>query len=363
MKSSTGKYYISLDHVRALAIFMVFTWHFISVNNGQHAPAPIFPLSLLTEGYTGVALFITLSGYLFAKLLDGKKIDYFSFIWNRFLRILPLLIFVIFLVGIQKYFSGEDIFKYVKSILTGFVMATLPNGGWSITTELHFYLILPFMLLLSRKSKYSLIIILYAAILIRALLHIELGQIQTLAYWTIVGRIDQFLLGIIAYQFRHLITKRHVFVIFSLFLFAVFYWYFDSQGGFFESPSYPSPSMIWILMPAVEGFAYALAISWYDNSFSHSNGKISRFVAMIGSYSYSIYLTHYFIVFNLSGLINKYLVSLSNIYVAILFSFISFFVMIPIGYLSYRFVESPFLKFRIRYITHEKIKSSKLITA
>jgi len=30
---------------------------------------------------------MTLSGYLFAKLLDGKRIKYGSFLWNRFLRL------------------------------------------------------------------------------------------------------------------------------------------------------------------------------------------------------------------------------------------------------------------------------------
>lgn len=42
--------------MRALAAFIVFTWHFIHVNNGHHAQPPIFPLSLLTEGHTDVAL-------------------------------------------------------------------------------------------------------------------------------------------------------------------------------------------------------------------------------------------------------------------------------------------------------------------
>ncbi len=89
MKSSSGKYFLGLDHIRAVAAFLVFTWHFIHVNNGHEAAPPIFPLSILTEGHTGVALFMALSGYLFAKLLDGKNIIYTSFIWNRFLRLAP----------------------------------------------------------------------------------------------------------------------------------------------------------------------------------------------------------------------------------------------------------------------------------
>lgn len=102
MKSSSGKYFIGLDHVRAAAAFIVFTWHFIHVGNGHQGPPPAFPLSLLSEGHTGVALFMTLSGYLFANLLDDKKIKYLSFIWNRFLRLAPLLFIVIIIIGYKK---------------------------------------------------------------------------------------------------------------------------------------------------------------------------------------------------------------------------------------------------------------------
>src|SRR5882724_11110413 len=111
MRSSSGEHFIALDHVRALAVFMVFTWHFTHAANGypvpfEYVPA-LFPLSLLDEGHTGVALFITLSGYLFAKLLDGKSIDYRAFLWNRFLRLVPLLAVVLLIVGLTKLVNGE----------------------------------------------------------------------------------------------------------------------------------------------------------------------------------------------------------------------------------------------------------------
>jgi len=357
LKSSSGAYYGGLDHVRAIALFMVFTWHFIHVGSGQLAPPPAFPLSLLTEGHTGVALFITLSGYLFAKLLDGKKINYISFIWNRFLRLAPLLILVIVVVGCREYLAGTDIYGYVENILAGVIKPSLPNGGWSITTEFHFYLLLPVLLFLSRKSKYALMILLAVAVLIRALLYQGRGEIQTLSYWTIVGRIDQFLLGMIAYQFRSLITGRHAVAACSLVLFAMFYWYFDSQGGFYKYPSYPSPSALWIFMPTIEGLAYALMIAWYDSSFVYSDGKCSRFFALIGTYSYSIYLLHYFVVFRVSQEISNNLVDLSNIYIALIISPIGFLLMMPIGHVSYRFIESPFLKLRTRYIVMKNGKS------
>src|SRR5258708_27812747 len=95
MRSSSGAHFIALDHVRAVAIFMVFAWHFTHARNGYPVPfdyvPALFPFSVLDEGHTGVALFMALSGYLFAKLLVGKSIDYRRFLCDRSLRPLPLL--------------------------------------------------------------------------------------------------------------------------------------------------------------------------------------------------------------------------------------------------------------------------------
>ena len=358
MKSSSEKYFIGLDHIRAVAAFMVFTWHFLNVEDGQFAPPPIPPLSILTEGHTGVALFMVLSGYLFAKLLDGKSIIYSSFLWNRFLRLFPLLFLVIIVIGIRKYFLGMDILSYIKSIIEGVIKPSLPSGGWSITTEFHFYILLPVLLYITNRWKYSLLLVILIALIIRTILYYQLGQIQTLSYWTIIGRIDQFIFGILAFQFRKYIYKKHFLMLFAFILFAIFYWYFDSLGGFYKSPSYPSPNPIWIYMPTVEGLFYAILIAWYDNSFKHSTGRVSRFIALIGTYSYSIYLLHFFIVFRISNAIDKHIINLSNIYLSILFSFFSFLLMVPIGYLSYKFIELPFLKFRTRYIVSNKSDTS-----
>src|SRR3990167_4468867 len=206
MRSSTGAHFIALDHVRALAAFMVFAWHFTHASNGYPVPfdyvPSLFPFALLDEGHTGVALFMTLSGYLFAKLLDGKSISYPAFLWNRVLRLVPLLLLVILAVGIKTYLVGGDLVAYAYSIAKGAVLPSLPNGGWSITVEFHYYLVLPLLLWMLRKSRLLPLCIVVAAVALRFLWYRERGEIQSLAYWTIVGRIDQFVLGMLAYQFR-----------------------------------------------------------------------------------------------------------------------------------------------------------------
>jgi|TARA_R110002073_G_scaffold159398_4_gene314598 rhamnosyltransferase len=355
LKSTTGRYYLGLDHIRALAAFMVFSWHFIDIHQGQLEPPPIIPLLFLTEGHTGVALFMTLSGYLFAKLLDGKEIRYIHFIWNRALRLLPLLIVVILMVGVRDYFEKSlDLAAYAVEILKGPIYPTLPNGGWSITVEFHFYLILPLLLFCSSRLKYSFIFFIGAAIVTRYLLFLYFEsprEIQFLSYGTIVGRLDQFVLGIAAFQYRELFKGRHLLALAIFAGFTGFFFYIDSLGGFYNNTSLPS---VWIYMTTVEGFAYASLIAWYDTSFRHAPSRVSRSIALVGTYSYSIYLLHFFFFTFLAVSIERYIVDLSNIYVALLFSAVAFLVMIPIGYLSYRFIESPFLKFRTSYIRQSK---------
>ena len=359
MKSSTGQYFIGLDHVRALAVYMVYTWHFTHFNTNHYDPPPAYPFSIFSEGHTGVALFMVLSGYLFAKLTFGKQIQYGAFLWNRFLRLVPLLLLVFLIVGLVRYFTDQDMSLYARELLYGFIHPTWPNGGWSITAEFHFYLVLPLLLFVARKNKSLLFLILGIAVCARLLLYHQMGQIQTLSYWTIVGRIDQFLLGIAAFYFRDQIKGRHWMALFVFLGFALFYRYFDLMGGFMENPSYPSPSHLWIYLPTAEGFTYAFLIAWYDHSFRHGNGPISRFIAAIGAYSYSIYLLHFFVVFKMAHAINDHIVEINNFYQAWWISTLSFAVMIPISYVSYHFFESWFLKFRTRYlIKPEQVQES-----
>lgn len=207
MKSTSGQHFLALDHIRAVAAFMVFSWHFTHSSNGypvpfEYTPALLlFPFALLDEGHTGVALFMTLSGYLFAKLLEGKKIDFVAFVWNRILRLVPLLLVVVVIVGVRTVADRGDLVAYFRSILLGAMYPSLPNGGWSITVEFHFYLVLPVLLWMGRKSKWLPVSVLIAALLARYAIWVYRGQAQSLAYWTIIGHMDQFVLGMLAYRF------------------------------------------------------------------------------------------------------------------------------------------------------------------
>jgi len=278
MRSSTGAHFIALDHVRAFAAFLVLVWHFCHGPVGypaspgysipySYSPS-FFPFSILDEGHTGVALFMVLSGYLFAKLLSGKSINYRALIWNRVLRLLPLLAVVILIYGVVSVWRGGSLLQYSYDTALGLIFPYLPGGGWSITVEFHYYLLLPLFLWLLSKSKWWPFSFIIVAIALRAFLFHRFGTVEYLAYWTIIGCIDQFALGMLVYQFRSHFAKKHVIAAATFVAFTLFYWYFDLRGGFYRNPPFPSTNPIWIYLPTIEGAAYAIMIAWYDNSFA-----------------------------------------------------------------------------------------------
>jgi len=356
MKSTSGAHYIALDHVRALAALLVFVWHFVHGPEGFPVPfegSPVWgPWVLFDEGHVGVALFMTLSGYLFAKLLDGKRLILHLFLWNRLLRLMPLLVLVLVInVLAVAWRSGNahNALLYLLSLSGGLIYPIWPNGGWSITAELHFYLLLPLLLLIAKRWFAGLWLLMAVFIGVRYAYHQSTGEVQSLAYLTIFGRIDQFLLGIMAFQKRALIAGKHALALAVVVAFVTLYWWFDASGGFYLRPAYPSPSRLWIILPTCEGLAFATLIAWYDGSFTHGQGRVSRLVATLGEYSYSIYLLHFFFVFSVARWIHDNVLSLGNFYVAVAVAVLVFLSTIPLGFLSMRLVERPFLRLRRQY--------------
>ncbi len=354
MKSTSGEHFIALDHVRAVAAFLVFAWHFTHGTSGFPVPfdyvPSVSPLCILNEGHTGVALFMTLSGYLFARLLESGTIRYKAFVWNRVLRLCPLLVVVILIVGVGKYLAGENLYEYAGSIAKGLLLPTLPNGGWSITAEFHYYLVLPLFLWMVRRSRALPLLIVAVALLLRALIYRETGEIQSLSYWSIVGRIDQFALGMVLCQFRANLAGRHLVAGATMAGFVILYVWFDLKGVFAQDLTYASSSVVWVFLPTLEGVAYAVAIAWYESTFRPSRSGLSGFIGRIGEYSYSIYLLHFFFVFQAARFVNDSIMNLSNFYVACFWSLVCFLLMMPIGHLSYRLIEAPFLKLRKVYL-------------
>jgi len=359
MRSSTGVYFRNLDHVRAVAIFLVFTWHFIHHPDGRYIPfgyvPEFFPLSLLSEGNTGVALFMVLSGYLFAKITRGQDILFGHFLLNRALRLVPLLLAVIGLYWLltRTIWAGSP--YPLADAVKGIVLPTWPNGGWSIAVEIHFYALFPLLRLLGRKHWAYLAATVPCMIVVRYILWRELETVfQDLAYATIVGRIDQFVLGMLASEYAASAVPqrtRAIIAAAAFVAFAFFWQRFTMAGGLKGT----SASGLWVVIPTIEGVTYALIIAWYDGARLGLPSVVDGYLALVGDLSYSIYLLHPFVNGWMADHLARAGVPLIHFGVAVLLSWVALMAMLPIAGVSYFLYEKRFLDLKVSYMVPRKI--------
>lgn len=159
----------SLDGLRALAILLVLITHI-----SQHIPGLSFVhynmewATPLYNGWIGVDLFFVLSGFLVGgaviKQLKNGTFTLPAFFLSRFFRIIPAyLAVVIGILILQRWlpaslqpalpaFGNKDVLTNVL-LLTDYLPGYIGIQSWSLSIEEHFYLLLPFFLLLVRKFE------------------------------------------------------------------------------------------------------------------------------------------------------------------------------------------------------------------
>lgn len=359
MRSTEGLYFSRLDHVRAIAAYLVFCWHFLHLTPTFPVPygsAPMFPFALVDEGHTGVALFMTLSGYLFAKLVDDRGIDFPAFLWSRAVRLGPLLAICIAAWVIIGWLAGAPI--PLSDITSGFILPTWPRGTWSVSIELHFYLMFPLLLLLFRRQgPFALFGVVAAAVLMRFDWWRTYGEAQDVAYWTIIGRIDQFVFGMIFALTPLSPNVRRIVAGISCAAFLVLWQEFDRNGGYHNHTGAPSTSPLWIVIPTVEAIAYASFIAWYDKAEFKMPTWIDHAIAKVGEWSFSIYLLHFFPAVALRNIFWTTDGSGNNFYVALIGANVAFVCFLPVAAYSYKYFEKRFLAYRRPYLRARAVEA------
>ncbi len=342
MKSSSGLYISRLDHIRGFAAFMVFFWHFTHVYI-PHDYVPSVPLmSLLEEGHMGVGLFMTLSGYLFAKVIDGRSLDLRRFYLNRLLRLMPLFLLVLAYWCWRGRVAPAD-------IIPGLITGSLPGGTWSIVVELHFYVLFPLLLMLQRRGPivYPLAM-LAAAISLRAAIWSETGNVQDAAYWTIIGCIDFFVVGMMANELAKLdAVKQRAWLLLAAGLAGAtaLAHGLNLAGGFFGTATHPG----WFVLPTLQALAFAAVIVGYEAARIPMPRLVDRVLAKVGEVSYSIYLLHFIVFTVLAKKLNGLGFDMSDFTTAALMSVAVFPAIVIVSMVSYELVEKPFLRLRKAY--------------
>ena len=356
MKASSGVYLSRLDHLRFLAAFLVFVWHFVhSVGNVPSAYVPTWaPLSVLEEGHTGVSLFMVLSGFIFMKLAAGREIAALPFYRNRLLRVFPLFILW---ASYYLYVLSIDPLQFIGGAFFLLKPQAAPDVGWSLIVEFQFYLILPFLVsFFNRYGRFYLIGLIAISILFKTMIWIQRGTVQDIAYWTMFGHIDQLLCGMLAAtwidapQLRKR-TNAILLLAAAIVLLVIVYHQFNLRGGFWNFPKYPSPTPLWTVLPAIEGALYAMLLIGYLNAALPLPRLLDRAFARFGEISYSTYMCHVFVI-NTAGVILTRLGWKGGSFPEALL--VGVFGVLPVCLLisaaTYYLIERPFLTLRTNYL-------------
>ncbi len=301
-----------LDSARGIAAFSVLIYHFIfsldlfhywDGRNTQHY------LSCIFNGSDAVSFFFVLSGLVLSLRYFNPEskvkvaLNYRQFIVQRVFRIYPAYIIMLFMSFLFMH-KGDLSFSFLREAIfnrnydflleAGLIrnFQALYTPGWTLSVEIIFSLIVPVFVVLLIKTPNTYLLLLPLSILISAFIssfafHFMLGVWLGKNYEAIQSydfkkskwypwRYLIYLLVFLMFSLRHIDRIQS---------FNLFYYYPNHYLGldFFHITGFASFLILWKL---INDQTWQRVLNW------------SPFI-FLGKISYSLYLTHWFVIFYL----------------------------------------------------------------
>jgi peptidoglycan/LPS O-acetylase OafA/YrhL len=353
-ESKNTKYEPRLDHLRFLAAAMVIFYHCFTDNFGLGHSTYNPLLGLVEQGHMGVGLFMVLSGYLLAKIAIGKDINYFDFLKNRILRIYPLYTFciIIMLCGWGYQYSFTQALSMFLPFVNTLQGVELPMFAhlWTIAVEFQFYLIFPFLMMFMGKTGPRFILgLLTLTIFFKYLIWVKTGSTTNVSYMTLLGRIDQLLIGI----FAAFLSKKYIqagtlnnrWLLLAVSASAIIVAIFCGQKGLIGL----SPSKAMAVWPSIEAVMWAAIIVGYSNARFRIPESIDVSLARLGQLSFSMYCMHYVVIPFTNSHFAKLGVADSFSEVILQTALLTIPAIVLFSILTYGVIEKPFFTLKHKY--------------
>jgi peptidoglycan/LPS O-acetylase OafA/YrhL len=361
-------WYPGLDGVRGVAVFLVFTIHYV-------------PKLLGYIGWTGVIVFFVLSGFLITGGLYDNRHDphrFRNFYIRRTLRIFPLFYFIwvcILITGLflqqrwrpllalwptylgnyARFIAGTSAVDRIWTSRFAFEIGHF----WSLAIEEQFYLLWPLVVFkVNDRNKLIQICIavIFGVLLLRSVLvlalpaHlIQLGFLYRMTF----SQADAFLLGgLLALLMRGPAEARVLHWGARLWGIAssalVIAWLFNggAHGFPIEENSRWVGAYGFTLLDLIAAGLILCSLNRRSLLFRFFSFRPLR---VLGRYSYGFYVYHVIIQQPLVGFVlNRWRVPHALLYTA------DFFIILGASALSYHILEMPFLRLKKRFITRHK---------
>lgn len=364
MHSKNIKYIPALDHLRFYAALLIVIFH---LANGHFVHYMHFDI--------GVPLFFTLSGYLFFTIAYQKRdeeIIYWRFLYNRALRIYPLITLLFLMtVVIMNKFTALDFINLLGLNLPGkerdswiigdWGYQFLSFNWWTVGVEFIYYMLFPFIFKFYRKYgvKYliqllSLIVVLKFCLFEAFLNEYGWKKLAISFNYSFFTNFDIFIIGMIAAHYRHVSSTSPLFSVSDLGakilfpFYVIVMWYI--LINFIDKTPIPISTSLNALLCS------GLIILYQEIFRTTKENRLTKSLSSLGTISFSVYLLHDFIKTSIHafgveekfmGLFSPYITSADT------FKFVSLILYVPIilviSSLAYNIIEKPFLDLRVKY--------------
>ena len=339
------KYFPQIDSLRAISVIGVIIYH-LEIN--------FFETKLFPGGYVGVDIFFLISGYLitgilYNEFLEREKISFLNFYLRRIRRIIPAILFLLFIVLILSFFLTlpNDLIKISEiSISNLFFISNIYFHynhifywgdalninpllhTWSLSIEEQYYFIFPVIFLLCLKIyfvKKNILFFLTTSFLFFLLLSNYLSvNHYNFSFYMLPSRVFEFLLGSILVIFKinnkSKFNLKHINSFYGLTIIVLSYVFFND---------YTTTPSFWTLIPLLGGVI--IIIDENQNTFNRV--LQNKHIVFIGLISYSLYLWHYPVI----TFLDYYYIK-KNLFYYFYFTFL----LVIFSSVSFYFVEKPF---------------------
>ena len=351
----------TIDLIRFIAFFLVFFTHFINrggnaiqVNAGQWWNNE-FIQRVADFGGQGVTLFFSLTGFLLGRLLireykEKGTVSVKAFYVRRILRIWPLYFAFIAMCAVLNIFSNSPTlvsdeipylatFTYNWGQIFGNIPGTMATITWSISVEEQIYLLFPVLFLLMAKkssTKYAIFLIIFGFVSVLSCLYIfEINAARfTPAFLLPVG------VGLLTARFEEKYFEIPRAIWKSLVIVLCIFIYVLSFRDIVISSNFQFLTYIGsaLLLPAL------LFVS--RSAVDRSHNWATKLAVYIGRRSYGCYLFHWAIW---TVMVGRNIFSSQTGGFSIIGVLVGFAATVVVSAISYRFFETPFLRYRKRF--------------
>jgi|SRR5580700_2207190 peptidoglycan/LPS O-acetylase OafA/YrhL len=351
-------YQPELDCLRFFAFFAVFIFHTLphetDYYSTRHIPFAALIASVSRAGSFGVDLFFLLSAYLISQLLLREKetfghVSLKAFYLRRILRIWPLYFLAIFigvlltLVDPTQHFPAKYVIAFL--LLSGNWLQSLigapgsvMNPLWSVSFEEQFYLVWPTVISKVRSARSLLFVCLglFGISEVGRLVLLRYARYSEVTIFTnSVARLDPLALGIIIavltrsrpLSFTWMARGALLAAGITVWLLAGHYF---SMTRTFMLLGYP-------MMAIGAGLIFLSVLE---------SGVAPAWLRYLGKISYGLYVFHVLALYLVENAIGGYAKNFHKFFV---FWSGGLALTLVMAALSYRFVESPFLRLKERY--------------